>query len=128
MTPLFQAVFTRFNSTEGAALKTALGGRLYNTGAPQGATFPLATVSLVSNTTDQLVEKCLVQFSVFSSASSMSEVGTIYALLTALFDNCDLANLGTPDNLGMERSFSQLFHEDNVWHYVIEYECWVLRR
>lgn len=128
MTPLFQSVFTRFNSVDGAALKTALGGRLYNTSAPQNAAFPLAVVSLVSNTADQLVEKCLVQFSIFSMSTSAAEVGAIYALLTALFDNCDLANLGTPDNLGMERSFSNLTREDNVWHYVIEYECWVLRR
>lgn len=130
MKALFQSVFARFNSADGAAFKAAISGKMYIDTAPDTAVLPYVVVSLPSNVPDQLKEVCEIQFSIFSASSSATEVCDIYTALTELFDNCDLDNLGNPDNLGMERSFSHLIYDSDakVRQYVVQYECWVLRR
>ena len=128
MKDLFKAIYTRFTATPTTALYTALGGRLYNTGAPVGSLLPLAVMSLITNISDQLMEKCTVQISLFSDKASDTEIFALYDALIALYDNCDLPLLGHPSNLGMERGHSVLFKEEGVWQYVVEYEVWVERK
>lgn len=128
MKSLFQGIFTRFNSTEGQVLKNLLGGRLYNTYAPQGASFPLATVSLISDIPDGTFtedwENVLLQFSIYSLSSSAVEVCDTFDALKVLYDDCPLVVSGY-QTLYMKREFSKLLHEDDEnlapWHYVVEY-------
>ncbi len=131
MRALFTAIVSRFEAVTGgqhSQLYQLLDGRLYNTGAPVGERLPLAVVSLPVNTTDQFMEKCRVQFSLFSDKSGDTEVLDLYDALIELYDNCDLPALGSPDNTGMERFASRLFRDSGVWQYVVEYEVWVERQ
>lgn len=128
MKSLFQGIFTRFNSVDGQTLKTLLSGRLYNTFAPQGADFPLAVVSLVSDVPDGTFtedwENTLLQFSVYSLSTSAVEVCDIFDELKALYDYCPLTVAGY-QTLYMRREFSKLLREEDEslppWHYIIEY-------
>lgn len=131
MKALFASIYGLFSAAPGGvhnALYAAIGDSLYNTGAPNTATFPLVTMSLISNSVSQTMEKCRVQFSIFSQTPGDTEVLAIYDALTALFDNASLPNLGNAGNLGMERAHCVLMHEEPVWHYVVEYEVWVARK
>jgi len=130
MSSLFAAIYAMFVAAPGGvhnALYLALNGNLFNTGAPLNTALPLATMSLVNNQTDLFMEKILMQFSIFSNTPGDTEILNAYAALIALYDNCSLANVGNPSNLGMERRHSLLMKEDTVWHYVVEYEIWVER-
>lgn len=66
----------------------AIGGRLYDTEAPQGAEFPYAVYSIVSDTDiDTFTEnmnQVYIQFSLFSGLSSSGEVKDIDSYLTAV--------------------------------------------
>jgi len=131
MTGLFTSIFARFNGTTGGAhnaLYGLVGGRLFNTGAPAGTPLPLVAMSLVSNDPDQIMERCTVQFSIYSSRAGDTEVLAIYEALTDLYDNCDLPSLGVSGNLGMERSHCALYGDEGTWHYVVQYEVWVTRK
>ena len=127
MKALFQALYDKA-ATPASAFFTAIGGRLYVTEAPQDAVLPFAVLSLTSNASDQTMEKCLVQLSVFSQAVSSGEVCDLYAAATSLYDNADLPGLGSFGNLGSERVSAFLTRTDGVWHYVIEYEIWIPRK
>lgn len=129
MKALFQAIMTRFTAKTGTpavnnALHVALGGRLYNTEAPQDKPMPYGVFSLVSdvaeNTLTENLENCLVQFSLFSELSSVSEVADAFEALKTLFDDCTLSVTGYA-TIYMQRESAQLLRQDGIWHYVIEY-------
>ena len=127
MKALFQALYDKA-ATPPSPFFTAIGGRLYVTEAPQNVVLPFAVVSLTSNVSDQLMEKCMVQLSIFSQAASSGEVCDLYTAATALYDNADIPGLGSFGNLGTERASAFLTKVEGVWHYVIEYEIWIVRK
>lgn len=87
-----------FNKFTGSAFSTSVGGRLYKTRVPQNPTFPYAVYYVVSDapqdTFTDHIEDVLIQFSVFSTASSSSEIEDILTNLKALYDNCLLSITG----------------------------------
>lgn len=128
MKTLFQAIASKF---AGSALSTALGGRLYNTVAPQGAAFPYAVFLLVAGTPDwtftEAQEESLIQFSLFDKSEGVGPVCDAYELLTALFDDCKLSVTGWT-HLYMHRQSQQLVKDEEdpgVWHYIIEYRTFM---
>lgn len=125
MRALFEAIQSRFT---GSSLDTALGGRLAMGQGRQEWAMPFGVYFLVGNVADQLMEHCSIQFSLFDDAPSAGRICDAYAVLTALFDNCDLPGVGNPGNLGMERSFSQLIRDEGVWHYIVEYSLLIERK
>lgn len=99
MNALLQAIASKIS---GSALSDAVNGRIYLDQYPddeQPATFPYIIYFIVSSvperTFTEYLSNILIQFSIFSTASSASEIANIYALLKALFDECSLTISGS---------------------------------
>lgn len=86
------------SKTIGSTLSTGVGGRIYLDQAPAETEFPYIVFFIVSDTPDYTFkfdhEEVLVQFSIFSTSKSASEISTIYNNLKALFDDCTLSITG----------------------------------
>jgi len=95
MKNLLAGIMTKFS---GSTVSTNVGGRIYFEQAPEGATMPYIvfyiTSSNPSDTFTERVTDTYIQFSMFSSSSSVSEIGTIYANLRTLFDYATLTVSG----------------------------------
>jgi hypothetical protein len=123
MKELFTALYTK---STGSTLSTALGGRLYNTIAPQGQPMPFCVFSMVSGVHDwtftEDMEDVVIQFSLFESSQSPGTICDNYNKLIALYDNCALS-VSSYTHILMHRQNQQLLRdeEDGVWHYVVEY-------
>jgi hypothetical protein len=130
MKALSQAIFTK---TTGSALDTALGGRIYKGMAPDGTVYPYAVYMLVSDVPDptftENLENVLIQWSLFSSASSSGEIEDLFANLKTLYDDCSMSITGET-LLWCQRANSTLMIEEhttpdgtvNVWHYAVDYD------
>lgn len=98
---------------------------LYNTEAPEEATFPYATVSLVSDvpgfTFEENTEDCLVQFNLHSSTTTCAEINTTFELVKAAFDKYDLVIAGAT-TISLERGNANLFKVEGVWQLNVVYE------
>jgi len=127
---LTTALMTKFS---GSALDTALAGRLFKGRAPEGAAYPYAVYLIVSDVPEKTFtedfEDVLIQFSLFSSASSSSEVEDLFTYLKALYDECAMTITGST-LVWMKRVNATLTVEDHttpdgtveVWHYAVDYE------
>jgi len=120
MNALFTAISTRWTA--------AMAGRtLYNTEAMEEATFPYATVTLVSDTADwdfsDDFEDCLIQFNLFSETPTCEEVGLTFAALKAAFDKHDLVIAGG-ETISLERLPANLIRVDGVWQYIVTYRIY----
>jgi hypothetical protein len=114
------------------AFKTLISGRMYKIRAPQKATYPYVVFYIVNNvprnTFTENIEDTLVQFSIFSTASSSLEIEDIYTELIALYDNCRLTITGNT-HIKMDRESSYLtsipadtdLGTQEIWQYDIEY-------
>lgn len=130
MKALSEAIYTK---TAGSALSTALGGRIYKGRAPDGTEYPYAVYLLVSDVPDptftESLENVLIQWSLFSSASSSGEIEDLFTNLKTLFDDCSLTITGET-LLWCQRANSTLMVEDHttpdgtvdVWHYAVDYD------
>lgn len=92
MKNLLQAIMTK---TGGSTLSSDVGGRIYLDQAPAEADFPYIVFFIVSDTPNYTFkydhEEVLIQFSIFSTSQGLNEIGTIYADMKALFDDCTLS-------------------------------------
>jgi len=116
----------------GSAFETAIGGRFYKGRAPEGAAYPYAVYLLVSDVSDptftEQLEDVVIQFSLFSNASSSGEIEDIFKNLKALYDDCALTIVGST-HIWMMRQNATLSPEEHttpagtveVWHYAIDY-------
>lgn len=88
---LFAAIMTK---TVGSALSTDVGGRIYLDEAPEGCEFPYVVFQVVTGSPDNVFARkgkdTLIQFSLFSTSKSATEITTMYADLMSLFDECSL--------------------------------------
>ena len=121
-----------YGKLSGSLLDTAIGGRMYKGRAPDGATYPYVVYLLVSdvpdNTFQEDLERVTIQFSLFSSASSSTEVEDMYSYLKTLYDDCTMTITGET-LLFMHRNSASLMVEDHatisgtvqVWHYAVDY-------
>lgn len=130
MKALTTAIFGK--CAAGTTLHTAIGGRLYKGRAPQNATHPYIVYQVVSdvpdNTFAEHLEDVLLQFSIYSTSSSTSEIEDIFAALKALYDDCTLTVTGGT-LLWMRRQNAILNNEEYTtptgteygWAYAVDY-------
>jgi hypothetical protein len=121
-----------FGKLPGSLLEADVEGRLFKGRAPEGAKYPYVVFHLVSDvpadTFKNDLEDVLVQFSLFSSASSSSEVEDMFIHLKALYDDCSLILTGAT-LIWMVRQSAQFMIEEHttpsgtieIWHYAVEY-------
>jgi hypothetical protein len=122
-----------FSKLAGSTLETDIGGRLFKGRADEGAEFPYAVFMVVSDVPEKTFtedfENVLIQFSLFSSASSSGEIEDMYSHLKTLFDECSLTITGST-LVWMKRANAFLMVEDHtttagtqqVWYYAVDYE------
>lgn len=86
------------DKTSGSALSTNVGGRIYNDYAPEGAEYPYIVMLNIPDVPIryfcETFENYQIQFSMFSISEGVTEIGTIYANLIALFDEQQLTVTG----------------------------------
>ena len=136
MKNLDTAIYSKFTATvEGShnSLYTSIGGRMYKSEAPEGADFPYCVYMDVSNTPEypggKTIERTLMQFSLFSSLSSSSEIEDMLTYLWALYDDCSLT-ITDNDLIYFIRGHKTEMRDEvttssgtsGVWHYAQEYD------
>ena len=136
MRALTEALYTRAAGASGTAFMASIGSRFYDTEAPAGAEYPYCVYLIVSDVKDwQFVERfedVLIQFSIFSTASSSGEAKDIYTLLVALFDECSLAITGYAHFLWMWRNNLTTMRDEvttpagtvGVWHFAVDFDLY----
>ncbi len=125
MQVLFEGIYDEFTGSTGAgSLYAELGGRLHFTEAPQGQTYPYGVYHLISDvpswTFDADMENYLIQFNLYSEESSSTDINTAFAVLTTLYDWCDL-DVDGYSHIYMKRELSNLTRENDIWNYFIQY-------
>jgi hypothetical protein len=114
-----------YGKLAGSVLDTAIGGRLFDTQAPEGAELPYVVYYLVTDTQadtfkDRL-DDVLIQFSIFSEESSSTEVKDLYGYLKTLYDDCALT-VAARTVVWMVRVRMSMTLEDNeIWHCDVDY-------
>ena len=95
MKNLLAGIMSKFT---GSTVSTNVGGRIYLDRASDSATFPNIVFSIVAGTqADTFTDKIhdvLIQFSLFSIAPGLLEIGTMYDNLITLFDNATFTVTG----------------------------------
>lgn len=128
MRSLMQSIYARFTALPHNDLWAAIGGRLFDTEAPERAAMPYVVMTLVSDVTTPFADRAEIQFSIVSNKPSADELERIRTALVALFDDCDLPGVGNPNNLGMERTHAVRERDGGLWLYHITYEIWIARQ
>lgn len=130
MKNFYTGLMTYFNVAN--SFKTAIGGRLYNTIAPDNTVMPYCVFTHISatqaNTFTENMDEILIQFSIFSDASSPAEVYDAMTALKALFDKCTFT-VTSATVVSFDRSIEGLIIEDHeteagaqrIWHYHVDY-------
>ena len=98
-----------------SAFSTSIGGRLYKARAPQPATWPYVVYDIITNmpadTFTETLEEVTIQFTIFSDASSTTEIEDILTDLKALYDNCSLSITGNT-HIFMQRQSASMWSGD----------------
>jgi hypothetical protein len=135
MKNLTTAIYLKFT---GSALDTLINGNLFKSEAPENTDMPYVVYFVVSDIPEypggKTIEKFDIQFSIFSSASSSSEVEDILTTLRALYDDCVLTITGNTPIYFIRENFTAMRDEitttagtAGVWHYVQEYSGWMVK-
>lgn len=121
-----------YSHATGSAFLTAIGGRFYKARVPQGTAWPYALFFVVSDvpmdTFKDNLEDVTVQFSIFSKASSSSEIEDLFASLKTLYDSAVLTITGNT-MIVMDRGIASITNveEDTpdgtgeYWQYDVDY-------
>lgn len=121
-----------YGKLSGSALADHVSTRMYKGRAPEEAAYPYIvylTISDVPNLTfSEDFEDIVIQFSLFSSTSSSTEVENMYTDLKTLYDECTMTITGET-LVWMVRQNTSLMVEDHttragliqVWHYAVDY-------
>jgi len=136
MRALTTGLYNRASGAAGVAFMASIGSRFYDTEAPQRATFPYVVYLIVSQVKDwQFVERfedVLLQFSIFSTASSSLEADDIYTLLVALFDEQYLTVAGYSHFIWMWRNNLTRMRDEittkqgtvGAWHLAVDFDLY----
>jgi hypothetical protein len=111
-------------------------GRLYNTYTPEGTVMPYAVFQHISSRPDdtftEKLDDILIQFTIFSTSASSSEIHTAMVDLKALFDKCTFSVTGSSIvefRRGGEGLTSEEFETvdglQRGWSYYVEYNVLV---
>lgn len=136
MLNLKKAIYAKLS---GSLLTADIGGRLFDTQAPEGSQYPYVVYLIVSDVPEKTFtedfENVLIQFSLFSATPNDStEAETMFGHLKTLFDECAMTipptGAETDTLVWMKRSNATLMIEDHttpagtiqVWHYAVDYE------
>lgn len=97
MSYLLTAIYAKLS---GSAIHTDVGGRVYLDQSPDKPTFPYVVFFVVSSVPDQNIfdenfSNTIIQFSLVSSSSSVTEISKMYADLKLLYDGCSLTITGS---------------------------------
>ena len=121
-----------FSKLAGSLLYTDIGGRLFKGRAPEGTVYPYAVFFLVSDMPDKTFtedyEDCIIQFSLFSEASSSGEIEDMFTHLKTLYDEKPMTIKGST-LVWMKRQNASLMMEEHttpngtvdVWHYAVDF-------
>ena len=125
---------TIMTTISGSLLSTDIGGRLFEDEAPEdGAEYPYAIYFVVVSNPDDnfthIIEGSLIQFSLFSTSKSSSEIKTMETHLNALFHKKMLTVAGQT-MVWMERKNKITMVDDvitpdgtqRIKHYALDYE------
>ena len=108
-------------------------GRLFKGRAPEGIQYPYAVYTLIAvspfRTFTEHFEDPLIQFSLFSSTSSTSEVEDMFTHLKELYDESQF-DITENDLIWMRYANAQLIPDAvttpegtfDVWHYAVDFE------
>ncbi|HSW62172.1 MAG TPA: DUF3168 domain-containing protein [Dissulfurispiraceae bacterium] len=122
-----------YGKLAGSSLDTLIGGRMFKGRAPENTEFPYAVYFVVSDVPDltftEHFEDVLLQFSLFSSTSSTTEIEDMYTALKSLYDECALTITGAT-LVWMKRANTQFMVEDvetpdgtsQIYHYAVDYD------
>lgn len=116
------ALYTKL--TASGTWNTNIGGRVYYLQAPQGASMPCCVYSFYADThswdSGSEFEEVYVQFSIFDSNSSSSNIGTLESNLIDLL-NTTLTITGYTQISLKRLSKRYLIDENRIWNSIIEY-------
>jgi hypothetical protein len=137
MKVLQQGIYTIVTAAPGGvhnSFYTSIGGRFYFEFAPQDTVFPYCTYHIIHDTYDYTftdnMEDMIIQFSIFSSTSSSSEVMDIFEYLKTLFDWKDgsLSVTGYR-TVRVERLFATTdwVSEESLWFQVVQYRILLIK-
>lgn len=136
ITNFSKALYLKFTAAPGGVhndFYNAVNGRLYEGQAPDGASYPysvylIVTVSKDKTFTEEYTDITL-QLSIFSSASSSSEVKLAYHYAYVLFDECEFDITGSTLVWLRETNLVPIIEDhttdtgtQKVWHYAADYE------
>ena len=129
MQVLLNGIYSKFTGSTGAgSLHADLGGRLHFDEAPQNSAYPYGVYYLISDvpswTFDADFEEYLIQFNLFDDDSSSADVNTAQLALTTLYDWTTLTSSGYT-NIYMQREFSNLTREEEIWNYMTQYRVFM---
>lgn len=130
MNALRTAIYNKFIEETGGShnsFYTLLNGNLYYDHVPQSTAYPYAIFFFVSDNTDwtfrEKFDYYLVQFTIFDSDASPTDLETAYAALTTLFDDAALTISGY-SAVWCTRQYStgpMWFEEEGVWQIAVRY-------
>lgn len=124
--------------TSSTDLYTDIGGRLFKNDADEGAELPYVVYMIVSDVPEypggKTIERVLIQFSLFSSASGSTEVEDMLTHLRSLYDDCTLTITGNTLICFIRGNLTQMRDEITtkkgtvgVWHFSQEYEAMMVK-
>lgn len=123
---IFKAILDKY--TASSTLKTATPGGLWLMEYPQQHeqldVYPHIVVVPVSSVAEytftEKADNNLVQFSIWDDSESISAISDAADALMAVFDISSLTVTGF-SHISMLREFTELYREDEYWHYIITY-------
>jgi len=136
MKNFYTGLMTYFNAAPHNSFYNDIGGRLYNTYAPDGTTLPYAVFQHISSrpadTFAEAMDDILIQFTIFSTSASSSEIHTAMVDLKALFDNASFTVTGATivefvrqgEGLSSD-TFETTDGLQRGWNYYVEYSVLV---
>ncbi len=125
---LTNAIWAKFSGDTNNDFYVAVGGRMFDTQAPETVTFPYCVYTIISDVPDWTFttdfNDVRVQFDIFSKENSAVEIDGIYTKFLALWDWCTLTISGNT-HLWMRRELTRRTRESepqaSYFHYTIDY-------
>ena len=130
MNNLLTAVYGKLT---GSSLLSYVGGRVYLDQAPEGVEFPYCIFFVVTDGPERTFtdrgKSGIIQFSLFSSSESATEITTMYGHLLTLYDECSLT-ITSSSLVWFRRTNLTTMVEDittpagttSVKHYAVDFE------
>jgi len=134
MKKLSEGIYTLLS---GSAFFSDVAGRVFKGQAPDGTDYPFCVYLFISDvpeyTFSEQYERVFLQFSIFSSASSSTEIEDALTHLKSLYDDCALSVTGY-DTVWMRRTGGTLPNMEehttpagtqSIWIAHVEYEVYL---